>query len=55
MYDGCCSVSKVATKKGRQKIDGKLLQFGAGASFRLAPALSESKQKVKFCESSAAL
>ena len=26
-------------KKGRQKIDGKLLPFGGGDSIRLAPAL----------------
>ena len=23
MYDGCCSVSKVTTKKGRQKLEGE--------------------------------
>jgi len=30
----------VTTKKGRQKIEGQLLQFGEGGSFTLAPALS---------------
>jgi len=41
MCDGCCSVSKMTTKKVARKLRANVVVRGGG-SFRLAPALAAS-------------